>query len=71
MYGPIVVEDPNDPEEFGDDFVPVMSDMSLNVGDGSFLAENAGGDFTALFGKEGTVVLVNGKIRLQLESTTR
>lgn len=67
MYGPIVVEDPNDPEEFGDELVLVMSDMSLNVGNGSFLPENAGGDFTNLFGKEGTVVLVNGKIRPSLK----
>lgn len=63
MYGPIVVEDPNDPEEFGDDLVLVMSDISLNLGDGSFVPENSGGDFTSLFGKEGTVVLVNGKVR--------
>ncbi len=63
MYGPIVVEDPNDPKEFGDDLVLVMSDMSLNTRDGSFFPENAGGDFTDLFGKEGTVVLVNGKVR--------
>lgn len=67
MYGPIVVEDPDDPEEFGDDLVLVMSDMSLDVGDGSFLPENAGGSFTDLFGKEGTVVLVNGKIRPSLK----
>jgi len=67
MYGPIVVEDPNDPEEFGDDLVLVMSDISLNVGDGSFVPENSGGDFTSLFGKEGTVVLVNGKVRPTLK----
>lgn len=67
MYGPIVVEDPNDPEEFGDDLVLVMSDMSLDERDGSFLPENAGGYFTDLFGKEGTVVLVNGKVRPTLK----
>ena len=67
LYGPIVVEDPDDPEEFGDDLVLVMSDMSLNVNDGSFLAENAGGNFTDLFGKEGTVVLVNGRVRPTLK----
>ena len=30
MYGPLIVEDPNDPKEFGDDLVLVYSDMSLD-----------------------------------------
>ncbi|MAY01904.1 MAG: oxidoreductase [Gammaproteobacteria bacterium] len=61
MYGPIVVEDPSDPEVFGDELVMVISDMSLNDL-GEFLPPDNGGDFGDLFGREGTTVLVNGKI---------
>ncbi len=61
MYGPIVVEDPNDPEEFGDDLIMVISDMSLDEA-GVFLPPNNGGDFGDLFGREGTTILVNGKV---------
>jgi len=60
MYGPIVVEDPNDPEEFGDDLVLVLSDIGLTEM-GEFLPVDTGGEFGDLFGREGTVVLVNGK----------
>jgi FtsP/CotA-like multicopper oxidase with cupredoxin domain len=66
MYGPIVVEDPNDPEEFGDDLVLVMSDISLND-DGQFQAVDSGGKFGDLFGREGSVLLVNGRVMPQLK----
>jgi FtsP/CotA-like multicopper oxidase with cupredoxin domain len=66
MYGPIVVDDPNDPESFGDDLVLVMSDMGL-TDFGEFLPADTGGEFGDLFGREGTVVLVNGKILPRLK----
>lgn len=61
LYGPIVVEDPNDSDAFGDDIVLMLSDMSLSD-DGSFLPPDQGGDFGDLFGREGSVLLVNGKV---------
>jgi len=45
MYGPIVVEDPNDPEVFGDELVLVLSDMSLDE-NGQFLPTDGGGAFS-------------------------
>lgn len=61
MYGPIVVEDPSDSEVFGDELVMVISDMSLDEA-GVFLPTDNGGDFGDLFGREGTTILVNGKV---------
>ena len=65
MYGPIVVDDPADPEAFGDDLVLVLSDMSLYE-DGAFHPADTGGSFGDLFGREGTVLLVNGKVEPRL-----
>ncbi len=62
LYGAIVVEDPNDPEAFGDDLVLVLSDMSLDEDTGEFLPADSGGNFGDLFGREGSVLLVNGKV---------
>jgi FtsP/CotA-like multicopper oxidase with cupredoxin domain len=61
LYGAILVEDPNDPKAFGDDLVLLLSDMSLGE-DGEMLPADSGGDFGDLFGREGAVVLVNGKV---------
>ena len=66
MYGPIVVEDPSDPEAFGDDLVLVFSDMSLDE-NGQFLPTDSGGAFSDLFGREGRVLLVNGKVQPTLK----
>lgn len=67
MYGPIVVEDPDDPPEFGDDLVLVLSDIGIAEGSGDFLPVDTGGLFGDLFGREGTVLLVNGKVRPTLK----
>lgn len=66
MYGPIVVEDPNDPAEFGDDLVLMLSDIGL-TDMGEFLPADIGGEFGDLFGREGTVILVNGKVKPTLK----
>ena len=66
MYGPLVVEDPNDPAVFGDDLVLMLSDMSLDE-NGQFLPADQGGAFSDLFGREGEVLLVNGKVRPELK----
>ncbi len=61
LYGAILVEDPNDPKAFGDDLVLLLSDMSLDD-DGEMLPADSGGNFGDLFGREGSVLLVNGKV---------
>ena len=67
LYGPIVVVDPNDPTAFGDDLVLMLSDMSLDS-DGQLLPADNGGSFGDLFGREGNVLLVNGKVRPRLKA---
>jgi FtsP/CotA-like multicopper oxidase with cupredoxin domain len=66
MYGGFIVEDPSDPEAFGDDLVLLISDISIDL-DGRFLPENNGGGFSRLFGREGRVLLVNGKVLPRLK----
>tara|TARA_R110000772_G_scaffold118901_3_gene224759 strand:+ start:873 stop:2321 length:1449 start_codon:yes stop_codon:yes gene_type:complete len=61
LYGAFVVEDPADPEAFGDELVLLISDISID-NEGAFLPENNGGGFSKLFGREGRVLLVNGKV---------
>jgi len=61
LYGAILVEDPNDPKAFGDDLVLLLSDMSVGD-DGEMLPADSGGNFGDLFGREGSVLLVNGKV---------
>jgi FtsP/CotA-like multicopper oxidase with cupredoxin domain len=66
LYGAFVVEDPADPKAFGDDLVMLLSDMSLDE-QGQLLAADNGGAFGDLFGREGSVLLVNGKVRPTLK----
>ncbi|HEY5567068.1 MAG TPA: multicopper oxidase domain-containing protein, partial [Gammaproteobacteria bacterium] len=66
LYGSLVVEDPADSEAFGDELVLVLSDLSIDES-GQFLAEDAGGEFGDLFGREGRVLLVNGKVLPRLK----
>ena len=61
LYGPIVVNDPKEPKIPGDELVVVLSDMSLED-DGQMQSPKSGGRFGDLFGREGTVILVNGKV---------
>ncbi len=67
LYGPIVVEDPHDPKEFGDDLVLMLSDMSLDD-KGQLLPKDNGGSFGDLFGREGNTLLVNGKVMPRLKA---
>jgi FtsP/CotA-like multicopper oxidase with cupredoxin domain len=66
LYGAFVVEDPDDPAVFGDDLVLLLSDMSLDE-TGHMLPADSGGNFGDLFGREGSVLLVNGKVRPTLK----
>lgn len=63
LFGALIV-DPreDDPREaaLGDELVVVLSDVSLDV-DNQLQPDDAGGDLGTLFGREGTVILANGK----------
>jgi FtsP/CotA-like multicopper oxidase with cupredoxin domain len=61
LYGPIVVDDPNDPVDVRDELVLVLSDIGL-TDSGDLVAADSGGAFGTLFGREGNVPLVNGKV---------
>jgi FtsP/CotA-like multicopper oxidase with cupredoxin domain len=66
LYGALIVDDPADPKAFGDDLVMLMSDIGINER-GEFLPADNGGNFGDLFGREGAVLLVNGKVRPTLK----
>ncbi len=67
MYGAVVVEDPDDSPAFGEDIVLVLTDMSL-TDLGEFLPQDNGGEFSDLFGREGSVLLVNGRVMPKLKA---
>ncbi|HXU02368.1 MAG TPA: multicopper oxidase family protein [Polyangia bacterium] len=67
MYGAFIVDDPNEPAGLGDEVVMVLSDVAVND-DGSLQPPDSAGDFGALFGREGNVLLVNGKVRPTLKA---
>ncbi|HZF48806.1 MAG TPA: multicopper oxidase family protein [Polyangiaceae bacterium] len=60
LYGALLVEDPADPSDLGDELVLVLSDMGVRE-DGTLEDPESGGDFGTLFGREGDALLVNGK----------
>jgi FtsP/CotA-like multicopper oxidase with cupredoxin domain len=66
LYGALIVEDPADPTAFGDDLVLLLSDMGLDE-QGELLPADTGGNFGDLFGREGSQLLVNGKVRPTLK----
>jgi FtsP/CotA-like multicopper oxidase with cupredoxin domain len=61
LYGAFIVDDPNDPKEFGDDLVLLLSDIGLDE-TGQLVPADSGGNFGDLFGREGSTLLVNGKV---------
>ncbi len=64
LYGALVVEDATEPP-LGDELVLMLSDVSLND-DGTLRPGNDLGWFGDYFGREGTTLLVNGKVRPKL-----
>jgi FtsP/CotA-like multicopper oxidase with cupredoxin domain len=67
LYGAFVVDDPNEPAGLGDEVVMVLSDLAV-ADDGSLQPPDAAGDLGTLFGREGNLVLVNGKVRPTLKA---
>ncbi len=62
LYGPLLVEDPDDPVKVADELVLVLSDIAMDE-DGTMHPADSGGILGALLGREGNHVLVNGRIR--------
>ena len=63
LYGPLLVEDPADRGQLGDEVVLVLSDMGINE-DGSLAPPTDYSDTrAALMGQEGNTLLVNGRVR--------
>ena len=67
LYGPLIVDDPDEPAGLGDEVVMVVSDIAIGD-DGTLAPGNAGGDLASYFGREGTVLLVNGQVRPTLKA---
>jgi FtsP/CotA-like multicopper oxidase with cupredoxin domain len=61
LYGAIVVEDPSEPH-FGDEATIVLSDIGLDDA-GQLTDPHAGGTLGDIFGREGDIILANGKIK--------
>ncbi|NUO49867.1 MAG: multicopper oxidase family protein [Polyangiaceae bacterium] len=62
LYGALVVDPAEpEPEGLGDEVVMVLSDMSIDQTTGAMVPADQGGELGALFGREGGVLLVNGK----------
>lgn len=61
LYGSFVVTDPDETPGLGDELTLALSDMSLDE-DGNLQPADVSGDLGTLFGREGSHVLVNGKL---------
>lgn len=68
LYAPLVVTDPNEPK-LADDLVLILSDMNITE-TGELGPPDSGGNFGDLFGREGNVLLVNGKVLPTLKVRT-
>jgi len=65
LYGALLVDDPEEPADLGDPLVLVLSDLSLDE-EGKVTAPDTSGDLGSVFGREGNVILVNGKPKPEL-----
>jgi FtsP/CotA-like multicopper oxidase with cupredoxin domain len=65
LYGPLIVDDPDEPAGLGDETVMVLSDIGIQD-DGQLVPADVGGAFGTLFGREGNHMLVNGKLLPEL-----
>jgi FtsP/CotA-like multicopper oxidase with cupredoxin domain len=65
LYGALLVEDPDDPVDVEDELVLVLSDIGISAG-GTLEAPDSGGPAGMVFGREGTHVLVNGRVQPRL-----
>jgi FtsP/CotA-like multicopper oxidase with cupredoxin domain len=61
LFGPLIVDDPREPPGLGEEAVLVLSDFALDA-KGKLAPADSGGEFGTLFGREGTIMTVNGKV---------
>ena len=61
LFGPLIVDDPHEPPGLGEEAVLVLSDFALDK-NGQLAPADSGGAFGTLFGREGTLIAVNGKV---------
>jgi FtsP/CotA-like multicopper oxidase with cupredoxin domain len=67
LFGALLVDDPDDEPELGDEVLLVLSDLTLDASGAIITPEPDAED--VLLGREGNVVLVNGKQRPTFEAT--
>ncbi|WP_437816036.1 multicopper oxidase family protein [Sorangium sp. So ce1078] len=67
LYGPLLVEDPGEPADIGDELVLVLSDIGLRD-DGTLVDPTVGGNLGTVFGREGELLLVNGRVNPVIEA---
>jgi FtsP/CotA-like multicopper oxidase with cupredoxin domain len=67
LYGALLVEDPNDSLAVDDQLVLVLSDIGIDDTTGALYSPDSGGGLGTLFGREGNVVLVNGRVNPTLK----
>jgi FtsP/CotA-like multicopper oxidase with cupredoxin domain len=60
LYGPLLVEDPDDTVGIADELVLVLSDIGI-AKDGTLDSPESGGTTAMAFGREGQFVLINGR----------
>jgi FtsP/CotA-like multicopper oxidase with cupredoxin domain len=64
LYGTLLVEDPAEPRDFGDEVVMVLSD--IDSPDAGQVVPPSDDNLVHLFGGEGNVILVNGHVKPRL-----
>jgi len=67
LYGPLLVEDPNDEVGVDDQLTLVLSDIGFNA-NGDLEPAESGGSAGMVFGREGAYVLANGRHRPVLKA---
>ncbi len=67
LYGPLLVEDPNDGVGIDDQLTLVLSDIGFNA-KGELEPADSGGSAGLVFGREGNYVLANGRHRPVLKA---
>ncbi len=67
LYGPLLVEDPNDGVGIDDQLTLVLSDIGFNA-KGELEPADSGGSAGMVFGREGNYVLANGRHRPVLKA---
>lgn len=65
LYGALLVDDPDERRDFGDEVVLVLSDIALGA-DGRLPAPDPNDTVASIWGREGNNILVNGRIAPRL-----